>query len=95
MYNIQNLIQRSIQIETKYKEHEDGYVMTYTELQQLNQSLGMEKDKSYRPYCIGKTCEMMPRMALTTEGFFCWSCGNVINFNLRKINNKSILTYHE
>ena len=89
------LMQRTIAVESKYKEHEDGYVMTDAELHQLNQSLGLKKDKTYRPYCVGKSCEMMPRMALTKKGFHCWSCGNVIDFNLRKIDNQPIQTCDE
>ena len=58
--------------------------MTAEEVAIMNHALAHPKDGSYRPYCLGKNCTVMPRMVLVSGGFRCWSCGNEIGFDLNK-----------
>ena len=80
------LVARGRLIETHYKslEAEDPTLQPLSDEQiaAMNKHLHFEpgadnyKGQDYRPYCIRKGCEYMPRMFRITDGFRCWSCGN-------------------
>ncbi len=61
----------------KFEEHLPCDPMDDAMLDRMNSSLGLDKDRSYRPYCVRQGCELMPRMFRVREGFRCWCCNNV------------------
>lgn len=74
--------------ETFYRQLEEmfpGAPMTDEQVATMNHNLGHPKDASYRPYCTRNGCRDMPRMYRVEQGFKCWSCQNVIGFDLRRI----------
>jgi hypothetical protein len=86
---VQMLIARSERIERGYLKYEShGYVMTDEQLKELNEALGLVKDKTYRPYCLrnDKGCDM-PRVFIRADGrgFQCPTCGNPFGFNLQSL----------
>lgn len=68
-----------------YRTTESNHVMTDEQLAVMNQALGLEKDRTYRPYCLARGCCDMPRMELHPFGFRCPACHNQIGFNLERL----------
>lgn len=79
---IQLMIERQFGIENDFREFESGYIMTDEQQKAMNAALKLEKDKSYRPYCLKDGCDY-PRMYVEAAGFTCPHCGNRIDFHLR------------
>jgi hypothetical protein len=77
---LERLMARNDMIENLYKKMEDSLPcqpMSDEMLARMCESLGLEKGRDYRPYCVRQGCEYMPRMFRVKEGFRCWSCNNV------------------
>ncbi len=84
MHNAESLINiltaRMVTVEKGYLKFEDGHEMTDAQLATMNEALGLEKTKAYRPYCLN--CTLLPRVVLKPDGFECWHCGNRFGFDL-------------
>lgn len=87
------MLARHDMIENLYKEMEQQLpceAMSEEMLAAMNTSLGFPvdgphaKDRDYRPYCVRKGCEYMPRMMRVQQGFSCWSCRNLWDLTIQK-----------